>query len=638
MTWLADEKGDRIFFNQRWLDYRGKTIDEENEKGWLSGIHQEDRELIIEKYDHEYQEGKSYRVEYRLQRYDGDYRWFVDEITPFYSSDNSLLGYIGYCTDISDYKLSVIKKELQAERKLRESEELLRAITDNMLDMVLMTDDSFIIQFATPSIEKGLGLKPEEIEGTSIFSYIYEDDLPHVKTKVEAALSGEGQGSAIFRYNHKAGHIVWIEATGKVFHNQKGHMVGAVFTNRVITERKETEERLAYQARILVNALKKAEKATKAKSEYLAMISHEIRTPMNGVVGMTELLLDTTLGEEQREFAETIYNSANLTLAIINDILDFSKIEAGKTELEIVNFNIRQIIDETVKMFGRKIKEKEISLETNIDPKVATNLKGDTTRLQQILFNLIGNAVKFTEKGKVSVNLTVDKSDHQRQWLRFTIQDTGIGITDHQQKKLFQPFTQAERLIAQKYGGTGLGLSICKKLTELMDGKIGVESKKGEGSTFWFQIPMTIGNPQELDIVPYRTSLANGKAKVSKDKSSVLIVEDNVVNAKISTMQLKKLGFQVTVVTNGQDALAAIEKNDYCAIFMDCHMPVMDGLETTGYIRRTNKGRNIPIIALTASVIDQDKERCLLAGMNDYISKPTSIDRLKKVIDRWITT
>ncbi len=380
-----------------------------------------------------------------------------------------------------------------------------------------------------------------------------------------------------------------------------------------------------------------AERASSAKSEFLARMSHEIRTPMNGVMGMSELLQGTELSARQRRLAQTITRSAEGLLQIINDILDFSKIEAGKLELEQIDFGLREIIEETIEILGVRARAKGLELRCVLESSVPAAVRGDPMRLRQVLINLAGNAIKFTETGEVLVR--VKALDDQGR-LRFEVIDTGIGISEDAQTQIFSAFSQADSFTTRKYGGTGLGLAICRQLVNLMGGEIGVRSTQNRGSTFWFELRLE----PRADPASTFTALSSAMTGESDERPSpgngplILLVEDNDVNREVAIGMLENLGYRTEAAANGMLALEAVSEASYAAVLMDCQMPVMDGLTATGEIRRREArlgGARLPIIALTANAMEGNRERCIAAGMDDFLTKPFSQQQLSTMLKRW---
>lgn len=374
--------------------------------------------------------------------------------------------------------------------------------------------------------------------------------------------------------------------------------------------------------------------AIHAKSQFLANVSHEIRTPMNGIIGMARLLQETPLGREQREYAEIIMSSARALLRIIDDILDSAKIEAGEFGLDAVDFDLRKVVDDVVRLLEPEADEKRLTLSATVDPLVAPLVRGDPGRVRQALVNLVGNAVKFTEKGAVTILVEAVEDKAEGHVVRFEVRDTGIGIAPDALKRLFRPFSQADSSTTRRFGGTGLGLAISRRLVELMGGTMEVTSEVGVGSTFSFTVTFEQADPGRPAAAAPATAFP---AAASARRGRILVAEDNVVNQKVTVRMLERLGFAADVAESGEEALASVRRHRYDAILMDGQMPGMDGFEATAHIRGfEGPVRHTPIVALTASAMRGDRERCLAAGMDDYIPKPFTPEQLESVLARWV--
>jgi signal transduction histidine kinase len=425
---------------------------------------------------------------------------------------------------------------------------------------------------------------------------------------------------------------------------------------RMVLERtsslESTNTKLAQANHQLIQATEKTQEmarmalmASKAKGDFLASMSHEIRTPMNGVLGMVDLLVRTDLSLEQREFCKIIKTSADALLCIINDILDFSKIEAGKMSVEKVNFDLRDTIIGVVQLLTPQARSKGIDLTYAIDPGLDPILVGDPIRIRQILLNLLNNAVKFTAKGKVFLEVKrLDEADGEVR-VGFAVIDTGIGLSEEDQAKLFQSFTQADQSTTRRFGGTGLGLVICRRLVEMMGGSIHVASSLGKGSTFSLSIKLgksngacrLSGSDKDSSPMPECSANVAESLGLADNNAPILLAEDNPINQTVAVKQLEKLGYKVEIAENGLDAIEAHRQRHYPIIFMDCQMPGMDGYEATKKIRQLEAEQNLKpvwIVAMTANAMEGDAELCMDTGMDDYLSKPVSRDKLIAVLKR----
>ncbi len=664
---------------------------------------------------------------------------------------------------VAGVRLAITVRQAQALSSAR-----FQSLIDNAWDLIVVAEADLQVAFITPSSERVLGYTPANLTGTRLTDIVHPDDadplVDHLRRLAEGATETAAYETRVRHQNGVWRTIAWTASNLLDDPSVRGY----VLNGSDVTETRQAVEDLAA-------ARDGALAASKAKSEFLSTMSHEIRTPMNGVIGLTELLLETTLDSEQHEFASGIKVSAENLLVIINDILDFSKIEAGKLDIEEVPFNVPRVADDVGRILAEAAHSKGLELLVDVHPDVPTALLGDVVRVKQVLLNLGSNAVKFTSEGEVLIRIGVLHENADRVALRFDVIDQGIGIAESDQKRLFRNFTQADSSTTRKYGGTGLGLAICRQLVDLMGGKLGLISAPGEGSTFWFELSLkraqdpeipgssldpknlighralvvddnatnrrillqqflSVGveaveavdayqalelaaaaadageafdlgvidlnmpamdgielahhlkaNPATAPIIlfllsssgerlgsaeshlrgfagcmtkPVRSSELfdclitgiNGGAAVTPSKKPattqsenkevmgmILLVEDNTMNQLVASKVLAKLGYEVEIANHGGEAVSAIQARTFDAILMDCQMPQMDGYEATGEIRRIEgTARRTPIIAMTAAAMDGDREPCIAAGMDDYITKPVRPEAVAAALERWV--
>ncbi len=564
----------------------------------------------------------------------------MDEIELFYVNNQLIDKTASAAKDLA--KLRETEQILQKKTRILELAASMLSLGHWRVDLiensVFWSEQTFIIH--------GLETNAPQPNIQDALAFYHPEDCAFVKDTIETAILQKNRFHFIKRLIRADGAERIVESVGEPeVDPYTGKAVGLVGTFQDITEKenniaklKQSYKRLYTQQVELEQAKQKAEDATRMKSEFLANMSHEIRTPMNGIVSMTNLLLESNLDNSQRAHAEIVTSSADNLLQLINDILDFSKIEAGKLDLESIGFDLRPLLNEIIQILSIPARDKSIVLTLDCITDIPPHLIGDPGRIRQILYNLINNAIKFTEAGYVTLRISINTIEGNQVMLRFEVEDSGIGIPLDKQGYIFNKFSQADSSTTRQFGGTGLGLAISKELTHMMNGDIGVISTPSVGSTFWFTLQLTKDDAavsQETETLDERSS----HMPAPSEDIRILLVEDNITNQLVAQTLLKKYGYHITLAQNGLEAVNCVKQRSFSLILMDCQMPEMDGYEATHIIRslelHTQKTRT-PIVALTANAMKGDKNKCIAAGMDDYLSKPIKHADLEPMLAKWL--
>jgi two-component system sensor histidine kinase/response regulator len=612
--WQLTNRTAREMFNIEDFSWQGKTDDElaEFRPAW------ERDHSLCQETDERVWQAKQMVINYKEILGKGN-RIFEVRKMPLFFPDGRRKALVIIGRDITTERL--------AEEKLKRSEEFL-AQTQQIAGLGSWRQDfPSNREEWSPEMYRILELDPghAKASSSSFLQVVHPDDRQKVSEAYTESALNKGAFCLEYRLLMADGRIKYVLERGETEYDEEGRPVRSIGSVLDITERKKIEQKL-------IEAQQHAEAASQAKSTFLANMSHELRTPMNGIIGMSKLALETELTVEQRNYVNKAHSSAELLLGILNDILDFSKIEAGKMELEIIHYQLHVVFDNVCNIIGLKAEEKGLLLHVDIAGNVPDSLQGDPLRLGQILVNLVNNAIKFTEKGSVTVSVTLLEQTEKEVVLHFSVIDTGIGMTPDQQNRLFQLFSQADSSITRKYGGTGLGLSICKRLVEMMGGEIRAESAYGQGSSFHFTLPQKIGNPP----AQHEDSASMDEDVKRLQGCKILLVEDNKINQELAELMLTRQGIEVHVVDNGKEALSALDEQEFDGVLMDIQMPVMDGYTACATIREDPRYQNLPIIALTANVMAGDQEKSRKAGMNGHIGKPFREEEMFATVARLV--
>jgi len=627
---ISDAQGNITYVNDKFCEISEYTREEligKNHRIVKSGA-QDD--AFFKRLWRTISQGKTWHGEIKNNKKGGGFYWVNSSIVPLLGKDGKPYEYISIRTDITEQKLN--------EDKARELQSFFTSITEALAEGVYAQDGDGLCTYANPTAEKLLGWSASEMIGKSIHQLVHYQDhncnhIPSEECSIyNALMNREAYSTDNEVFWRKDGSMMPVHVSAVSTYDSDNVYRGGVIAFQDISKRKQ-------QDKALKDAVENAELANKAKGLFLANMSHEIRTPMNAIIGMSYLALQTGLNEQQKNYIHKVNSSAEALLRLLNDILDFSKIEANKLDIEVQDFSLDEVLMAVTDLISFSADQKGLELIVNIDKDIPNILMGDALRLRQIIVNFASNAIKFTQKGSVIINIVLLGKAYGAAVLGFTISDTGIGMTEAQKKNLFKAFTQADISTTRKYGGTGLGLAITGQLVSLMGGSVDVKTKLDKGSSFSFCLNFKVKEEfqnKDISLPINNTSIKNTETN-TLNGAHILLVEDNKFNQEVASSLLKIHGMSSDIAENGEQALLCIEKNTYDCVLMDCQMPIMDGYSATEKIRE-RWGDDLPIIAMTANVMAADIERTNQVGMNDYIAKPINVSVMIKTMAKWIVS
>lgn len=600
-----------------------------------SRLHPEDRGRIIAELENHTKTRAAYDAEFRMYTDTGRLLWVRARGASVWDNQNKATRMTGSVTDITAQKLAE-EAIRHSQKMLVASEEryelALRGSNDGLWDLNMLTGEVYWSDRLREIFDVDRNFKPRFEE---LVDRMHPDDRERVSLARENHDRHREQYDVEYRAQKGNGQYIWLRDRGRGIWDENGQMIRMLGAITDITDRKLAEEQLKA-------AREQADMASRAKSEFLANMSHELRTPLNSIIGISRILYeDQKIDREHKEMIDITYRAASNLLDIVNDILDLSKVESGKMELESITFSLHEVLNNVLETILPLSSEKGLTFHSTVSEPMPAYLMGDPVRLGRVMMNLISNAVKYTEQGSVTVCVKSVAQQNDYVNLEFSVTDTGIGIPQEKLGLIFDKFIQSDSSITRRYGGSGLGLAITKEIVDLMGGEIGVESQVGRGSRFWFTVPFKTELTRPLfDRKAYRGSHKERlppELRKNAESLHVLIAEDHLLNQSFMKKLLPHIGIMhFEIVENGQLVIEALDKSSYDLILMDCHMPLMGGYEATRRIREQEEGKKIPIIAMTADAMLGTRERCLRAGMDEYVSKPINSDELKHVLARWV--
>ena len=643
LIWMAGLDKGCYYFNQPWLAFTGRTLEQEFGNGWAEGVHPDDLQRCLDIYVTAFDKREAFSMTYRLRRHDGDYRWLLDDGAPRYDSSGLFVGYVGHCLDMTEHK--------QAEDALRESEALFRAVSESAHDAIVTADSSGKIIKWNPSARHMFGYSESETIGQSLTVLVpqrFRDQHVAGMNRVSAGGEPHVMGSPVELVGLRKDDSEFpLDLSLAQWEIREGHFFTAVI--RDITERKKVELELDHQKEHLeelvqtrtielTQALEAAKVADQTKDAFLANMSHELRTPLSAVIGMANLAQGISTEPRLRDYLDKIVKSGKHLNRIINELLDLSKIAAGRMELEAISFSLRAVIAHVESVMSHRAAERGLAIVIVIDDAVPDVLLGDPTRLAQIFLNLIGNALKFTQAGAIKVRVGLQRCEDSRVCLDIEFEDTGIGMRSEDLKQLFKPFSQADATVSRRFGGSGLGLAISRHLAKMMDGDISVASIEGSGTTFKVRIWLGLGDAADLSATDTDTATAEALPQRYQD-ARILVADDQPLNREIVEALLAAAGITPRLAKNGQEVLDILIESGpdaFDLVLMDIQMPVMDGLTATRALRGRAGFEKLPIIAMTAHTMTHEKEINAAAGMNDHIGKPFDNPTFYRTLAKWI--